>query len=176
MEALTDPKTTVFKQQPQRFTEKGILDADGNEHEIDMVIAATGYDQSNMPRYPKLVNGKSVYEQWVKLRSPPSYMACMFKGMPNYFNPAAAFGPLPQGNFYQSSEAFVKYIVKAIEKVQVDRIMSITPKDKAVDHFVRHATAFLKRTAVMGPCVAWYRVRHCISPTLTDAMGPLCKC
>lgn len=77
--------------------------------------------------------------------------------MPNYFNPSSAFGPLPQGNFFQSAEAFCKYIVKAIEKMQLDRIMSITPKDKAVDHFVRHATAFLKRTAVMGPCVAWYK-------------------
>ena len=77
--------------------------------------------------------------------------------MPNYFNPSSAFGPLPQGNFYQSAEAFCRYMVKAIEKIQIDRIMSITPKDKAVDHFVRHSNAFLKRTAVAGPCVAWYK-------------------
>lgn len=77
--------------------------------------------------------------------------------MPNYFNPSSAFGPLPQGNFYQSAEAFSKYIVKAAEKIQLDRILSITPKDRAVDHFVRHAFAFLKRTAVMGPCVSWYK-------------------
>lgn len=50
MEALTDPKTTVFTRSPQRFTANGILDADGNEHELDMVIAATGYDQSHLPR------------------------------------------------------------------------------------------------------------------------------
>ena len=77
--------------------------------------------------------------------------------MPNYFNPSSAFGPLPQGNFYQSAEAFTKYIVKAIEKIQIDRILSITPKDRAVDLFVRHSLAYLKRTAVMGPCVAWYK-------------------
>ena len=157
MEALTNPKTTVFKQIPQSFTEKGIVDAEGNEHEIDMVITATGYDQSHMPRYPKLVNGRSMNKEWTKLRSPPSYMALMLKSMPNYFNPSSAFGPLPQGNFYQSTEAFTKYIVKAIDKMQEDRIMSITPKDKAVDHFVRHSLAYLKRTAVMGPCVAWYK-------------------
>lgn len=157
MEALNDPKTTVFTKIPERFTEKGILDADGNEHELDMVIAATGYDQSHMPRYPKLVNGKSLKEEWAKRRSPPSYMALMLKGMPNYFNPSSAFGPLPQGNFYQSAEAFTRYIVKTIDKMQKDRIMSITPKDQAVEHFVRHSVAYLKRTAVMGPCVSWYK-------------------
>ncbi len=84
--------------------------------------------------------------------------------MPNYFNPSSAFGPLPQGNFYQSAEAFCKYMVKAIEKIQLDRILSITPRDKAVDHFVRHSLAFLKRTAVMGPCVAWYKGNESANP------------
>ncbi|TKA82739.1 hypothetical protein B0A55_01085 [Friedmanniomyces simplex] len=157
MEAISDPKTTVFSKPPQRLTEKGILDADGVEHELDMVIAATGYDQSHLPRFPKLVNGKSVTDSWSNPMSPPSYMALCLKGMPNYFNPSSAYGPLPQGNYYQSSEAFTAYIVKAINKMQTDRILSITPKDKAVDHFVRHANAFLKRTAVTGPCVAWYK-------------------
>ena len=157
MEALTDPKTTVFTKPPQTFTDKGILDTDGNEHELDMVIAATGYDQSHMPRYPKLVNGRSTNKEQANMRSPPSYMALMLKDMPNYFNVASAFGPLPQGNFYQSAEAFTRYIVNAIEKMQLDRILSIKPKDRAVDHFVRHSLAYLKRTAVMGPCVAWYK-------------------
>ena len=81
MEALTAPKTTVFTKTPDRFTETGLLDADGNEHEIDMVIAATGYDQSHMPRYPKIVNGKNITDIWGDLRSPPSYMALCLKGM-----------------------------------------------------------------------------------------------
>lgn len=157
LEAIMDPKTTVFSKKPQRFTKHGIVDAEGVEHPIDMVIAATGYDQSHMPRFPKLINGKDITEIWSDVRSPPSYMAICLKGMPNYFNPSSAFGPLPQGNFYQSSEAFTKYIVKAIEKMQIDRILSITPKDRAVEQFVRHANAYLRRTAVTGPCVAWYK-------------------
>jgi len=164
LEAIMDPKTTVFAKIPQRFTEKGILDADGTEHELDMIIAATGYDQSHLPRFPKLVNGKSVTELWPNNRSPPSYMALCLKGMPNYFNPASAFGPLPQGNYYQSSEAFTQYIVKAIEKMQIDRIMSITPKDTAVEQFVRHANSYLKRTAVAGPCVSWYKGNDYMAP------------
>ncbi|KAK5124271.1 hypothetical protein LTR85_001974 [Meristemomyces frigidus] len=157
LEAIMDPKTTVFAKTPQRFTEHGIIDGDGVEHELDMIIAATGYDQSHLPRFPKLINGKSVTEFWEDPLSPPSYMALCLKGMPNYFNPSSAYGPLPQGNYYQSSEAFTHYIVKAIEKIQIDRILSVTPKDRAVDQFVRHANTYLKRTAVTGPCVSWYK-------------------
>lgn len=157
LEAIMDPKTTVFAKTPQRFTEHGIIDGDGVEHELDMIIAATGYDQSHLPRFPKLINGKSVTDFWPDALSPPSYMALCLKGMPNYFNPSSAYGPLPQGNYYQSSEAFTQYIVKAIEKIQIDRILSVTPKDRAVDHFVRHANTYLRRTAVTGPCVSWYK-------------------
>ncbi|CAK3943832.1 cyclohexanone monooxygenase [Lecanosticta acicola] len=158
LETLVHPKTTVFLKPPQHFTERGILDADGTEHEIDMVIAATGYDQSHMPRFPHTVNGHNPAEsEWKDLLSPPSYMACMLKSMPNYFNPASAFGPLPQGNFYQSAEAFAEYIVQVVEKMQLERILSFVPKDVAVEQFVRHANAWMKRTALTGPCVAWYK-------------------
>lgn len=157
LEAITNPKTTTLTKIPQGFTETGLLDADGHEHPLDMVIAATGYDQSHLPRFPKYVNGASMYEAWSALPSPPSYMALALQGMPNYFNPSSAYGPLPQGNYYQSSEAFTKYIIAAISKMQMDRIVSITPKDEAVDHFVRHANSFLKRTTMTGSCVAWYK-------------------
>lgn len=164
LEAIMDPKTTVFPKPPKTFSAHGIIDAEGVEHPIDMVIAATGYDQSHMPRFPKLINGRNVTELWANPRSPPSYMAVGLKHMPNYFNPSSAFGPLPQGNFYQSAEAFTRYIVKAIDKMQLDRIMSITPKDIAVDQFVRHANSYLKRTAVTGTCVSWYKGNEYASP------------
>lgn len=157
LEAITHPKTTVFTKPPTRFTEHGILNADGDEHALDMVIAATGYDQSHMPRFPRTVNGEDIGIKYRNLLSPPSYMACLSKGMPNYFNPASAFGPLPQGNFYQSCEAFTEYIVKVINKMQLDHILSVKPKDIAVDHFVRHSNAWMKRTALTGPCVSWFK-------------------
>jgi cation diffusion facilitator CzcD-associated flavoprotein CzcO len=157
MEAITSPKTTIFRDVPQHFTASGILDANGQEHDLDIVIAATGYDQSHMPRYPKLVNGLDMRPLFAKEPSPPSYMAVMLRHMPNYFNPSSAYGPLPQGNYFQSSETFAKYIIKVLDKMQVERIVSVRPKDHAVNQWVRHANAYLKRTAVTGPCVAWYK-------------------
>lgn len=164
LEALTSAKTTTFTSQPLHFTSTGIVDHEGTEHELDMVIAATGYDQSHLPRYPKLVNGENMSKKWQSLSSPPSYMAVMLSGMPNYFNPSSAYGPLPQGNYYQSSECFVLYIISCIHKMQIDRIVSIVPKPSAVDHWVRHANAWLKRTAMSGNCVSWYKGNDAAKP------------
>lgn len=62
IKALVDPKTTVFFESPSTFTPNGFIDKKGIEHSLDVVIAATGYDQSHLPRYPTLVNGVPVTE------------------------------------------------------------------------------------------------------------------
>ncbi|KAK5743275.1 hypothetical protein LTR17_002752 [Elasticomyces elasticus] len=135
-----------------RLTKNGIPDADRVEHELDMVIAATGYDQSHMPRFLKLVSGKSFKDLWSDAMSPRSYMALCLKGMPNSFKSSSDYGPLPQGNYYQSSEAFIEYIVKAVNKTLGSCLYS---RDRAVEHFVRHANSSLKLTVVTGPCASW---------------------
>ena len=110
LEAIMDPKTTVFTKQPSHFTETGIVDSDGVEHEVDLVIVATGYDQSHRPQYPKKVNGTPVQDLWTSQTSPPSYMATMLRGMPNYFNPAGAYGQL----YYVSTVPLVTLILFAL--------------------------------------------------------------
>jgi len=157
LEAITHPKSTVLLQPPETFTKRGVLDADGWEWELDMVIAATGYDQSLAPRFPHFVNGIDQGQENLKEHFPPYYMSLMAKGFPNYWTCTSAYAPTPHGNWYQSSEAFAKYIVQCIDKMQRERILSIVPKNKAVEHFTRHSNAWLKRTAVSGPCVAWFK-------------------
>lgn len=43
LEALTMPHVTTFTQDLQKITPKGFLDHQGVEHEVDVIICATGY-------------------------------------------------------------------------------------------------------------------------------------
>lgn len=156
LEALVNEKTTFLPQPPQLFTPKGFLDAEGVEHELDIIVAATGYDQTHLPRYPKFVNGVDMRKKWEKSSTTPSYMGMTLDGMPNYFNPSSAYAPL-QASFFLVSEPMTRYIVKVIDKMQMDRVRTLTAKPKAVEHFVRHADAFSERVVQGGPCAAWYK-------------------
>lgn len=42
LEALTATHVTTFTNEMKKITEKGFLDHDGNEHEVDIIICATG--------------------------------------------------------------------------------------------------------------------------------------
>jgi cation diffusion facilitator CzcD-associated flavoprotein CzcO len=41
LEALLEPNVHVYTEMFQRFTERGFIDAEGNEVEVDVVICAT---------------------------------------------------------------------------------------------------------------------------------------
>ena len=45
-------KSTAFTEQLGRITEKGFIDPDGTEVEVDVIICATGFDTSYKPRTP----------------------------------------------------------------------------------------------------------------------------
>jgi hypothetical protein len=42
LEALTLPHVQVFSKEMHQITEKGFIDADRVEHEVDIIICATG--------------------------------------------------------------------------------------------------------------------------------------
>jgi cation diffusion facilitator CzcD-associated flavoprotein CzcO len=64
LEALTNDKTHVHFGEIPRITEKGFVDKDGVEHEVDVVICATGFDTSFKPPFDILFDGKSLADNF----------------------------------------------------------------------------------------------------------------
>jgi len=157
LEALTGPKTTPYTSQLQQITEQGFIDPDGNEHEVDVIICATGFDTSYKPRFPLIVNGVDKQDEWKDHPHVPSYLSLALAEVPNYFVYGGAYCPSAHGSFFPLIQAYCDYTLQWIEKMQVEDIRSFRPKAKVVEHFLRHADTFLKRTAWTGPCSSWFK-------------------
>lgn len=50
----------------KQVTPAGFIDSEGNEHEVDIIICATGFNTSWIPRFPVEANGHSIAEMWAK--------------------------------------------------------------------------------------------------------------
>ena len=100
LEALTGPKTTAYTEQLQKITEKGFIDPDGNEREVDVIICATGFDTSYSPKYPLFVNGIDMNEKWKNRDKVPSYLSIGYAEVPNYFINGGAYCPSAHGSFF----------------------------------------------------------------------------
>jgi len=96
------------------FTEKGIVTADGTEHELDVVICATGFEavDGNYTRIPiKGRTGETLKERWSE--GPSSYLGV---SVPNYPNLFMILGPNePFTNLPPSIETQVEFISDLVE-------------------------------------------------------------
>ncbi|MEH2563611.1 flavin-containing monooxygenase [Bradyrhizobium sp. AZCC 2289] len=101
-----------------RFTPEGIVSADGQEREFDLVVSATGFAITDYFGDTKIVgrNGKIPAELWAK-DGPRAYLSLMLPNFPNFFifygpNATATFGGL-----YTWIECWARYSVTVAKHV-----------------------------------------------------------
>lgn len=157
LEALVAPNATIFTDHLEMITEKGFIDADGQEHEADVIICATGFDTSWVPRFP-FINGKGIdiKDLWTP-QNVTSYLSIGVPTFPNHFSFCGPYGPLGHGSFMPLIEHWTKYMFDVISKAQVENIKSYTPRLDLSKQFRQHADLFLQRTAWTSPCSSWFK-------------------
>jgi len=101
----------------ERITPTGIRMADGTEHEIDVLVCATGFDVANMLGALTVIGkgGRSLREEWGE-DDPRSYLGVTVPGYPNYF---LTVGPNSAPNHAAGqnlvSEVQVNYIIESLD-------------------------------------------------------------
>lgn len=156
LDALVDEKTQVVPCGVKEITEKGCVSDDGEEYPVDVIICATGFDTSYLPRFPIIgSNGESLADAWKD--EPMNYLGFAAPGFPNYFIPVGPNSPVGNGPVLIGIEAQLDYILKLINRYQTENIHSISPKMEAVEDFMEHKNNYMKRTVWEFDCRSWYK-------------------
>lgn len=157
LEALVADNTTIFTDPVQSITETGFIDGEGNNHDVDIIICATGFDTSWLPRFPFIAYGTDLKDLWGPKNGVTSYLSVGIPTFPNTFSYCGPYGPLGHGSFMPLIEQWTRYIFAVITKVQVENIKSLRPKFTVSQQFRQHADLFLQRTAWTSPCRSWFK-------------------
>ncbi|KAI4961273.1 hypothetical protein J4E86_000300 [Alternaria arbusti] len=157
LEALVAPNATVFTDPIGSITATGFTDQDGNHHEVDVIICATGFDTSWLPRFPFKAHGHDLRNLWGSEEGVTSYLSVGIPNFPNTFSFCGPYGPLGHGSFMPLIEVWTRYIFSVITKCQVENIKSLAPKLAPCVQFRQHADLFLQRTAWTSPCRSWFK-------------------
>ncbi|KAK0109702.1 hypothetical protein ONS95_002381 [Cadophora gregata] len=84
LQSLTKENVSVITSSVAKFTKKGVIDETGLEHEVDVVICATGFNVSFVPQFEVIGRGgKSLKEEFGEL--PKTYLAVTAPEFPNLF-------------------------------------------------------------------------------------------
>ncbi len=117
------------------FTPTGIRLESGAEHEIDVVVFATGFDavDGNYTRIDmRGRNGLTLRDMWKD--GPLGYLGMMEKDFPNLFMILGPNGPFT--NLPPSIETQVEWIADVIEMMEAKGLNSIEPTEAARDEWV----------------------------------------
>ena len=158
LEALAGDKTTVFTSDIKGITEKGVIDsATGQEHEVDVIVCATGFDTSFRPRFPitGLDPNLDLAQKWAKF--PASYLGVGVDGFPNYFTYSGPFTPVAQGSILPIISMLTNHLMEIIRKMRKQHIRRLSPKAQVVADFAEHSSTFLPRTCWADPCSSWFK-------------------
>ncbi|KAF9447964.1 FAD/NAD(P)-binding domain-containing protein, partial [Macrolepiota fuliginosa MF-IS2] len=156
LEALTHEKTEVVLSGVKEITAKSLISDEGKEYTADVIICATGFDTSYMPRFPIIgSNGQSLADAWKD--EPTNYLGLATPGFPNYFMMAGPNSPVGNGPFLVVLEAQADYMLKLINRYQTENIHSISPKLEAAQDLMEYKDAHMKRMVWDLECRSWYK-------------------
>ncbi|RAN79194.1 hypothetical protein B5P43_14780 [Bacillus sp. SRB_336] len=160
--ALKSEHSTVVTAGIARFSERGIIDNEGVEHEVDIVVFATGFKPSDYLDEVEVIgrDGVEIHDFWKG--DARAYNGITVPGFPNFF---LIYGPnvggVVAGSLHFMIERAVEYSLKCVHEVLARAVSAIDVKPVALDRFVDWIDAGNRRMAWGQPYVqSWYQNAH----------------
>ena len=145
-----------------RFTETGIVTADGTHREVDAVVVATGFYTTDQPiaEHIKGRDGVTLADAW-RERGMAAYKGTTISGFPNLFQIVGPNTGLGHSSMVFVIETQVGYIVDALRTMHARRLATVEPNARAQDRWNADLQRRMKRTVWnTGGCASWYLDEH----------------
>src|SRR5262249_6699587 len=139
----------------EAITPKGIV-AGGREHELDIIVFATGFDALTGPLKNLGIRGRggqSLADKWAD--GPHTYLGLAIAGFPNLFTITGPQSPSVLSNMPVSIEQHVEWISACIGDMRKNNVATIEAKPEAEAQWGAHVAEIVNATLMPG-ANSWY--------------------
>lgn len=136
-------------------TPQGVV-ANGQLHELDMLVLATGYDAMTGTLLRMNITGRdglTLKDKWSA--GPLNYLGLMTRGFPNLFMVSGPGSPSVLTNMLVSIEQHARWISDCLEHLRGTGVSVIEPEQQAEDEWVGHVNTVADNT-LYPTCNSWY--------------------
>jgi cation diffusion facilitator CzcD-associated flavoprotein CzcO len=155
--AITSSNVDVVFAGIEELRERSVVGADGSEHEVDLVVFATGFTPTDPPIAHKVRggDGRTLHEAWEG--SPRAYRGTTVAGFPNLF---LMYGPntnLGHTSIVYMLESQNQYLVRAMRTMREHGLATIEPRKDVQEAYNDDVQRRLQGTVWNdGRCASWY--------------------
>jgi cation diffusion facilitator CzcD-associated flavoprotein CzcO len=151
LEALTRDNVTRVYDEIVRVTPEGLVDGAGRLHEVDIIVAATGFDVTFKPSFQVLgVEGADMHREFTPF--PQVYLSMATPKFPNYFTINGFRGSWATGTALNSQEACVEYILQCVRRIQGENIRALEVRPEPIHDLYEHTDEWHKRSVWNAEC------------------------
>ncbi|KAJ3205947.1 hypothetical protein HDU67_008533 [Dinochytrium kinnereticum] len=157
-DALQKPHVSLITERIVKFEENGILDATGQEHALDVIILATGFDVGNP------IKGRFVGRNKVDLAALwqseglEAHRGTFIHHFPNLAMLSGPNSGLGHNSQIQQMESQISLIIPVIQKIHSGAIITIEPKlEKQRLWNAKLQKRFEGKVWTSAGCQSWYR-------------------
>jgi cation diffusion facilitator CzcD-associated flavoprotein CzcO len=162
-------------------TRTGVVDADGVERSVDVIVMATGFRASDYLSRLRVVgrDGHTLHDRWAG--EPRAYLGITVPGFPNFF---MLYGPGTNGGeLVIMLESQAEYAVRAIRRMMRERVTAVEVKPRFEARWNRWLQSRMEGTSwtmtnnyftsPTGKVVTQWPYGNLLYRALTKTMGPM---
>jgi cation diffusion facilitator CzcD-associated flavoprotein CzcO len=154
--AIRSDNADVVTAEIEEITPRGVRTADGREHDVDLLIFATGFQAHNYMRPMKLRgrDGLDIDDAWAK--GPRAYRMTAIPGFPNFFTVLGPNSPTGSISLQYSAELTARYIVQWLRRFRDGDLDTVEVTEQATTKFNDDVATALGPTVWNTGCNSWY--------------------
>jgi cation diffusion facilitator CzcD-associated flavoprotein CzcO len=159
--AITKPNVEVVTAGIDHVRADGIVDRDGELHQVDTIVFATGFHVTDIRIAHRITGaaGTTLADEWDG--SPEAYRGTAVAGFPNLFFLVGPNTGLGHNSIVFMIEAQVQYVMDALAHMDTTRATRVEVKPDAQRAYNEHIQAKLADTVWnTGGCSSWYIDRN----------------
>ncbi len=155
-QAIQRPNAKLVTEGIDRIEKSGVRTRDGQLHELDLLILATGFRVDRFMRPMEVVgrNGTRLEDVWQE--TPSAYMAISIPDFPNLFMLNGPNGPVGNFSLIEIAEMQFSYIMQLVELVRSRCCNQVSASRAALERFNAERKQAAKTTIWASGCKSWY--------------------
>jgi cation diffusion facilitator CzcD-associated flavoprotein CzcO len=155
-DAIQKPNVSLVTEGIRRIEAEGIRTQDGQLHELDVIVTATGFHALDYTRNLVIRNekGQSLGEVWDQ--GAKALRSVAVAGFPNFFMLIGPHSPIGNFSLTGISEIQMKYIMSFVDRIRKGEVKAVNPKPEAQNRYNEHLREGFNKTQWVTGCSSWY--------------------
>jgi cation diffusion facilitator CzcD-associated flavoprotein CzcO len=155
-EAVQQPHADLVTEKIGGIEPAGVRTVDGELHELDVLVLATGFKADAFMRPMRIVGraGQTLEELWAQ--RPNAYLSISIPEFPNFFMVNGPNGPVGNFSLIEVAELQFSYIMQLVELLHSGQCREISATHDAMEALEAARTEAAKKTVWVTGCRSWY--------------------